>query len=63
MKIANILGSMAAVLTFAAAVPANPASNVLESRQDSGCYPFEDPDCCISYTVCQCSNGKSPRRA
>ncbi|KAI0468087.1 hypothetical protein F4859DRAFT_517283 [Xylaria cf. heliscus] len=21
------------------------------------CFPFEDPDCCIDYAVCECNNG------
>ncbi|KAI1756314.1 hypothetical protein F4782DRAFT_526868 [Xylaria castorea] len=21
------------------------------------CFPFEDPDCCIDYAVCECTNG------
>ncbi|KEQ68189.1 hypothetical protein M436DRAFT_58982 [Aureobasidium namibiae CBS 147.97] len=28
----------------------------LHERGDSGCIPFEDPDCGINYAVCSCSN-------
>ncbi|KAI0428696.1 hypothetical protein F5Y09DRAFT_343408 [Xylaria sp. FL1042] len=29
----------------------------LESRGDSGCFPFQDPHYCITYAVCDCQNG------
>ncbi|KAI1333014.1 hypothetical protein F5Y16DRAFT_1285 [Xylariaceae sp. FL0255] len=51
--ILSVVSLMAVALTPVAAAP----EGILEVRQDSGCYPFEDPDCCIDYAVCQCANG------
>ncbi|RKU43911.1 hypothetical protein DL546_007048 [Coniochaeta pulveracea] len=50
---------IAALSLFAAFVAAAPATEVVEraTNGDSGCYPFEDPDCGINYAVCQCANG------
>jgi hypothetical protein len=52
--IISIVSLLAVASTPASAAP----TEVLEVRQNSGCYAFEDPDCCIDYAVCQCANGK-----
>ncbi|KAI2614069.1 uncharacterized protein GGS25DRAFT_470228 [Hypoxylon fragiforme] len=58
MKAINTFLSVFSMATIGVAVPLDAAENGLEERQASGCYPFQDPGCCINYAVCQCANGK-----
>lgn len=58
MKATSTILSILTTAAIGAAVPFGVAENGLEDRQNSGCYPFEDPDCCVNYAVCQCANGK-----
>ncbi|KAI0184247.1 hypothetical protein EV127DRAFT_486331 [Xylaria flabelliformis] len=57
MKWSTLISFVAIAMTPATALPAG--VDVLDVRQGpaSGCYPFEDPGCCINYAVCQCANG------
>ncbi|KAI4861952.1 hypothetical protein F4820DRAFT_41892 [Hypoxylon rubiginosum] len=57
MKATSTILSILTTAAIGAAVPFGVAENGLEDRQNSGCYPFEDPDCCVNYAVCQCANG------
>ncbi|KAI1773229.1 hypothetical protein F4818DRAFT_443583 [Hypoxylon cercidicola] len=57
MKVVTSILSILAAAAVGAAVPFGVAETGLEDRQASGCFPFEDPHCCVNYAVCQCANG------
>ncbi len=61
MKRSTVISFVAIAITPATALPTD--VDVLDVRQGpaSGCYPFEDPGCCINYAVCQCANGMQIR--
>ncbi|KAI1847025.1 hypothetical protein JX265_006779 [Neoarthrinium moseri] len=41
---------------FASAAAVAPVEEIVK-KGDSGCYIYEDPDCCINYGVCECQDG------
>ncbi|KAI1412126.1 hypothetical protein F5Y13DRAFT_200116 [Hypoxylon sp. FL1857] len=57
MRAVNTIFAMLTAAAIGAAVPLDSSETGLDERQDSGCYPFEDPHCCIDYAVCECANG------
>ncbi|KAI1114868.1 hypothetical protein F5Y14DRAFT_413180 [Nemania sp. NC0429] len=52
MKAITVICCIFTAAAIGATIPAE-----LENRGDSGCFPFQDPDCCITYGVCLCQNG------
>ncbi|PMD23550.1 hypothetical protein NA56DRAFT_746575 [Hyaloscypha hepaticicola] len=57
MKFTTILATLSFAAVSVLGAPAESPNGNLLTRQNSGCYPFEAPDCCINYAVCQCANG------
>ncbi|THX82430.1 hypothetical protein D6D05_03836 [Aureobasidium pullulans] len=57
MRLSIIVASLLP-LAFASVIP-EVETVELDARGDSGCYPFQAPNCCINYAVCQCKDGKA----